>query len=38
MSSSTPSLPEVSNDNISPNVSVASIDQAASTDNLTAKV
>lgn len=38
MSSSTPSLPEASNDSTSTNVSVASTDQAASTDNLVAKV
>lgn len=38
MSSSTPSLPEASNDSASTNVSVASTDQAASADNLVAKV
>lgn len=38
MSSSTPSLPEASNDSSSTNVSVASTDQAASAENLAAKV
>lgn len=38
MSSSTPSLPEASNDTPNTNVSVASTDQAASADNLAAKV
>lgn len=38
MSSSTPSLPEASNDTTSTNISVASTDQAASADNLAAKV
>jgi len=38
MSNSTPSLPEASNDSLCTNVSVASTDQAASADNLAAKV
>lgn len=38
MSSSTPSLPDASNDSSSTNVSVASTDQASSADNLAAKV
>ncbi|VVC42226.1 Hypothetical protein CINCED_3A002842 [Cinara cedri] len=37
MSSSTPSLPEASNDTTIANVSVSSIDQAVSADNLAAK-
>jgi len=38
MSNSTPSLPEASNDSLCTNVSVGSTDQAASVDNLAAKV
>lgn len=38
MSSSTPSLPEASNDSSSNNVSVSSTDQTASADNLASKV
>lgn len=38
MSSSTPSLPEASNDSSSNNVSISSTDQTASADNLASKV
>lgn len=38
MSSSTPSLPEASNDSSNNSVSIAGSDQAVSADNLAAKV